>query len=112
MNDLRLVPNGNPRPAYILWLDVDEDAISDLCDDLEKADHFVVNRFMWKPADEVPLREHLGMLAVSEVIVLPNTWWTSVVGHQLVQIAGWLGCEFIDYEGSPIETVSLRSNRA
>ena len=94
-----------PR-AFILWMDVDLDAYVDLIEDL-KADYFITNYDDVLPAVEIPLARHLLMLAQANVVVLPDTWWTEVIGHQIMQIAGWLGCKFMDYEGTPIETLSL-----
>ena len=105
---LRPAPIHDVTPAFVLWLDIDEDAFSNLVSDLEVADFMVINDFDYRPADDIGLRDHLQSLAAAHTFVMPDTWWTSLVGQQLVQVASWLGMEFMDYEGTPIEKVTSR----
>lgn len=105
---LRAVNNhlaGLPK-LFIYWADIDLDAYMELLEDC-MADYFIVNYHDVLPAADLDLRYLLHMVTVADVVMLPDTWWTEVKAHQVVQVAGWFGCKLLDYEGTPVETVSL-----
>lgn len=106
MTELTLVSDhlaSLPR-LYVFWTDIDLDAFIDIVEDA-KGDYFVLNFNDIEPAEETDLRRHLQVMSQADWVMWPSTWWTSVLGHQLMQVAGWMGCKFLDYEGTPIEMV-------
>lgn len=92
---------------FIYWADVDLDAYMELLEDC-KADYFIVNWHDVLPAAEQELRYLIHMVTVADVVMIPDTWWTEVKAHQVIHVAGWFGCKLLNYEGTPIETASLR----
>ena len=75
---------------------------------LEDQGLIVINADEDRLVDEVDLRLHVQCLAVADDIVLPDTWWTSSVAHQLVTLAGWMRLRFITVNGVEIPTVATK----
>lgn len=101
-----------PR-VLVLWTDPwDFERFDEVCAELNMQEYRVLNVADEVPSDEVDLKDYLKALASATHISLPSTWWTSVVAHQLVQVAGWLGLSFLDHEGREVPTLSLKGASA
>ena len=106
---LRLVTEARPR-AFVFWPAEDDMGWFDhVVQEFKAGDYFVVNEYDERPADQIELRSHLVALSASDALVLPPTWWASMVGHQITQIASWLGIPFLNEAGDPIPTIGAKA---
>lgn len=97
-----------PR-ALVVWTDPwEQEDFDALVRTLVQQEYRVLNHRDEMPTDEYGIRDLLGFLVSTTHLVLPDTWWTSTTAHQVVQVCGWLGTKFIDFEGTVIPTASLR----
>jgi hypothetical protein len=102
---LRLVDKDytEARRAYVLCFD--EFDFADIVTTLDDQGWVVINADEDRHLDELDLRVHLAGLSVADALVLPSIWWTSTTAHQLLQIAGWMGIEFLNEVGNAIPKV-------
>ena len=95
-----------PRRAYAQNFDALD--FAGIVTTLEDQGWVVINGDEDQLLDDVDLRVHLMALAVADALVLPSIWWTSTTAHQLVQVAGWLGVDFVNEMGNAIPKVGSK----